>query len=143
MTAAALSLPGIGRPPRGGLAGLGRLLHSEWTKIRSVRSSFWALAILTVTANGYGKRTPLDDYRKQNRGGQGVITIRTSDRNGPVIGVGQVTDPDEVMLIKCFDSADDGRARFVPHAAFVDPTTPAGALPRESIELRTLAFYEA
>jgi hypothetical protein len=48
---------------------------------------------------------------------------------------------DEVMLIKCFDSADDGRARFVPHSAFVDPTTPAGALPRESIELRTLVFY--
>jgi len=48
---------------------------------------------------------------------------------------------DEVMLIKCFDSADDGRARFVPHAAFVDPTTPAGAPPRESIELRTLVFY--
>jgi hypothetical protein len=48
---------------------------------------------------------------------------------------------DEVMLIKCFDSADDGRARFVPHAAFVDPTTPADALPRESIEIRTLVFY--
>jgi len=48
---------------------------------------------------------------------------------------------DEVMLIKCFDSVDDGRARFVPHAAFVDPTTPADALPRESIELRTLVFY--
>ena len=49
---------------------------------------------------------------------------------------------DEVMLIKCFDSVDDGRARFVPHASFVDPTTPQGALPRESIELRTLVFYE-
>jgi hypothetical protein len=49
---------------------------------------------------------------------------------------------DEVMLIKCFDSADDGRARFVPHSAFVDQTAPAGALPRESIELRTLVFYE-
>jgi hypothetical protein len=48
---------------------------------------------------------------------------------------------DEVMLIKCFDSAEDGRARFVPHAAFEDPTTPPGALPRESIELRTLVFY--
>jgi hypothetical protein len=48
---------------------------------------------------------------------------------------------DEVMLIKCFDSIDDGRARFVPHAAFVDPTAPADALPRESIELRTLVFY--
>ncbi len=49
---------------------------------------------------------------------------------------------DEVMLIKCFDSVDDGRARFVPHSAFVDQTAPAGALPRESIELRTLLFYE-
>jgi len=49
---------------------------------------------------------------------------------------------DEVMLIKCYDSADDGRARFVPHSAFVDPTTPAGAPPRESIELRTLVFYD-
>jgi len=55
--------------------------------------------VLTVTANGYGKRTPLDDYRKQTRGGSGVITIRTSDRNGPVIGVAQVRDNDEVMLI--------------------------------------------
>jgi hypothetical protein len=50
---------------------------------------------------------------------------------------------DEMMLIKCFDSADDGRARFAPHSAFTDPTTPPGALPRESIELRTLVFYGA
>jgi DNA gyrase subunit A len=55
--------------------------------------------ILSVTRNGYGKRTPLDDYRLQRRGGQGIITIRTSARNGPVIGVAQVTDEDEVMLI--------------------------------------------
>jgi hypothetical protein len=48
---------------------------------------------------------------------------------------------DEIMLFKCYDSAEDGRARFVPHSAFVDPTTPAGAPPRESIELRTLVFY--
>jgi hypothetical protein len=49
---------------------------------------------------------------------------------------------DEIMLIKCYDSIDDGRARFVPHSAFVDPTTPAGAPPRESIELRTLVFHD-
>jgi hypothetical protein len=48
---------------------------------------------------------------------------------------------DEVMLIKCYDSVADGRARFVPHSAFVDPTTPQGSPPRESIELRTLLFY--
>jgi hypothetical protein len=48
---------------------------------------------------------------------------------------------DEVMLIKCYDSAENGAARFVPHTAFVDPNTPANALPRESIELRTLVFF--
>jgi hypothetical protein len=49
--------------------------------------------------------------------------------------------PDEIMLIKCFDSLDDGRARFVPHSAFADPSTRDDALPRESIELRTLLFF--
>jgi hypothetical protein len=48
---------------------------------------------------------------------------------------------EEILLIKCYDSLEDGRARFVPHSAFVDPTTPAGAPPRQSIELRTLVFY--
>jgi hypothetical protein len=48
---------------------------------------------------------------------------------------------DEVLLLKCFDSATDGRARFAPHTAFADPTTPPDALPRESIELRTLVFH--
>jgi DNA gyrase subunit A len=55
--------------------------------------------ILTATENGYGKRTPLGDYRLQRRGGQGVITIRTSERNGPVVDVAQVVDDDEVMFI--------------------------------------------
>jgi len=55
--------------------------------------------ILTVTERGYGKRTPLDDYRLQKRGGQGVITIRTTDRNGQVVGVAQVVGDDGVMLI--------------------------------------------
>jgi hypothetical protein len=48
---------------------------------------------------------------------------------------------DEVLLLKCYDSEIDGRARFAPHTAFTDPTTPANALPRESIELRALVFH--
>ena len=55
--------------------------------------------ILTVTERGYGKRTPLEAYRVQKRGGQGVITIRTTQRNGQVVGVAQVFDDDQVMLI--------------------------------------------
>ena len=48
----------------------------------------------------------------------------------------------EVLLLKCFDSKTDGRARFAPHSAFADPTTPEDAPPRESIELRTLVFHK-
>jgi len=55
--------------------------------------------ILTVTEKGYGKRTPLEDYRVQKRGGQGIITIKTTARNGPVVGVAQVVDEDQLMLI--------------------------------------------
>jgi DNA gyrase subunit A len=55
--------------------------------------------ILTVTERGYGKRTGLDEYRVQSRGGIGIINIQTSERNGKVVGVTQVTDDDELMLI--------------------------------------------
>ncbi len=55
--------------------------------------------ILTTTERGYGKRTPLADYRPQRRGGQGIINIRANERNGPVIGIAQVMIDDDVMLI--------------------------------------------
>ncbi len=55
--------------------------------------------ILTATEKGFGKRTQLDEYRAQARGGSGVISIKTSDRNGQVVGAIQVTDDDEMMLI--------------------------------------------
>ena len=48
---------------------------------------------------------------------------------------------EDVLLLKCYDSAMDGRARFTPHTAFADPNTPPDAAPRESIELRTLVFH--
>jgi hypothetical protein len=50
---------------------------------------------------------------------------------------------DEALLLKCFDSRTDGIARFAPHSAFTDPTMPADAPPRESIEVRTLVFHRA
>jgi len=56
-------------------------------------------AVLTATANGYGKRTPLADYPKHHRGGQGVISIQVNERNGEVVGAGLVKDEDEIMLI--------------------------------------------
>jgi hypothetical protein len=49
---------------------------------------------------------------------------------------------EEALLLKCYDSVSDGRTRFGPHTAFVDPTTPPDATPRQSIELRTLVFHK-
>ncbi len=55
--------------------------------------------ILTVTENGYGKRTQEDEYRVQGRGGKGVIDIKTTERNGRVVGAVQVRDDDQVMIV--------------------------------------------
>jgi DNA gyrase subunit A len=55
--------------------------------------------ILSVTENGYGKRTPADEYRLQGRGGSGVINVKTTERNGKVTSIAQVTEESEVMLI--------------------------------------------
>jgi DNA gyrase subunit A len=55
--------------------------------------------IMTATANGYGKLTPLEEHPVQGRGGQGVICIQTSERNGRVVGALQVSPEDELMLI--------------------------------------------
>jgi DNA gyrase subunit A len=55
--------------------------------------------ILTVTENGYGKRTPMSEYPTKGRGGKGMKSIKTSDRNGDQVGAVLVNDTDEVMLI--------------------------------------------
>ena len=55
--------------------------------------------ILIATENGYGKRTAIDDFPVQGRGGQGVIAIQTTERNGRTVGSAQVRDEDEIMLI--------------------------------------------
>ncbi len=56
-------------------------------------------AILTVTENGYGKRTALSEYPAKSRGTKGVVSIKVSERNGAVVGAVQVGDNDEIMLI--------------------------------------------
>jgi DNA gyrase subunit A len=56
-------------------------------------------AILTVTANGYGKRTALEDYPAKSRATKGVVSIKVSERNGLVVGAVQVEEPDQIMLI--------------------------------------------
>jgi DNA gyrase subunit A len=55
--------------------------------------------LLVAGENGIGKRTPFDDYRKQKRGGKGIITMKTGDKTGRVVGALTVTEADELMLI--------------------------------------------
>ncbi|MEY4768704.1 MAG: hypothetical protein RL637_1343 [Pseudomonadota bacterium] len=55
--------------------------------------------VLNITENGFGKRTTVDKFRQQSRGGQGVIAIQTSERNGKVVGALLVNDQDELMII--------------------------------------------
>jgi DNA gyrase subunit A len=55
--------------------------------------------VLAVCERGYGKRTPLEEFRQQNRGGKGIILIDASERNGPVVGIALVGPNDEVMLV--------------------------------------------
>lgn len=56
------------------------------------------MTILTVTERGYGKRTELEEYRSQLRGGSGIINIKVTEKNGPVVGIAQVRDEDELMI---------------------------------------------
>lgn len=57
------------------------------------------MTILTVTENGYGKRTDINEYRLTNRGGKGVINIKPTSRNGNVVGVKEACDTDELMIV--------------------------------------------
>jgi DNA gyrase subunit A len=55
--------------------------------------------ILAISENGYGKRTLVDSYRKTHRGAKGVITIKTTERNGHLISLMEVVDNDDLMII--------------------------------------------
>jgi len=69
--------------------------------------------LFTVTENGYGKRTEIGEYRCQSRGGKGVITIKTTERNGCVVDIKHVSDENDLMLI-----TDQGKILRVPVAGF-------------------------
>jgi DNA gyrase subunit A len=55
--------------------------------------------LLVITELGFGKRTPLSEYRDQSRGGKGIKTIKVTQKNGPIIGIKVVQDDDELMII--------------------------------------------
>ncbi len=86
---------GMGRNAYG-VRGIGVSKDDYVVSMVVVKRSTW---LLTVTERGYGKRSSIEDYRITNRGGKGIINIRTSDRNGEVIAVKEVVEQDELMII--------------------------------------------
>src|SRR5262252_4709997 len=85
--------PGAGATTPGAAAG--GVKPEEVADLVPVKGSL----ILSVTENGYGKRTPADEYRLTNRGGKGVINVKTTERNGKVTAIAQVAEDSQVMLI--------------------------------------------
>ena len=79
------------------------------------------------------------DLKYRDRTGE-IYSIRHNDQHRWYF-IGNM-QADEVMLLKCFDSLEDGRARYTAHSAFRDPAAPADTLPRRSIEARTIAFFD-
>jgi len=87
----------VGRPGKG-VIGI-RLGKSDQVMGMEVVDPSKKQTLVTACVNGYGKRTALTEYRDQNRGGSGIITIKTSDRNGEVVGIKLVTDEDDLMFM--------------------------------------------
>ncbi len=87
----------VGRPSRG-VRGITLSADDEVVGLQSVTANT-ALALVTVTENGYGKRTDIGEYRVQSRGGKGIITIKTSERNGHVVAIRMVGDESDLMFI--------------------------------------------
>jgi DNA gyrase subunit A len=87
----------MGRPARG-VRGMTLEGDDEVIGLQSVTDNT-ALALVTITENGYGKRTNIGEYRVQSRGGKGIITIKTSARNGKVVNIMMVDDESDLMFI--------------------------------------------
>lgn len=82
-----------------GAAGVRGMKLPDGIRIVSLIVADRTAQVLTACANGFGKRTPVDDFRLQGRGGFGTIAIQTSDRNGELVAAVQVHDSDDLMLI--------------------------------------------
>jgi DNA gyrase subunit A len=101
------------------------------------------VAVLTVTERGYGKRTPLDEYRLQGRAGKGIIDIKTGGRNGSVVGMLQVREGDDLLLVTtkgkmirmhAADVTSQGRNTMGVRIIDLDPDDQVGSLARVEAE---------
>jgi len=100
-------------------------------------------ALLTVTERGYGKRTPLDEYRLQGRAGKGIIDIKTGGRNGTVVGMVQIREGDDILVVTskgkiirvhAADVPSQGRNTWGVRVIDLDPDDQVGSVARVEAE---------
>ncbi|KAK1223275.1 hypothetical protein PQX77_013863 [Marasmius sp. AFHP31] len=100
----------------------------------------WPLAVCDFRSVNWEKDLFPADVKFPDRDGQTFVVKYNPEHKWKYV---RGLTPEEIILIKCHDSIEDGSvAVLTPHTAFEDPTTPAGTPPRESIELRALVFYD-
>jgi DNA gyrase subunit A len=87
------------RPMGRAAAGVKGIELEEGDQVIAAEVTQEGVTILTVTERGYGKRTPLEEYRLQGRAGKGIIDIKTGGRNGNVVGMLQVRDEDDLLVV--------------------------------------------
>jgi DNA gyrase subunit A len=87
------------RPMGRGAAGVRGIELDEGDEVIAAEVVQEGVTILTVTERGYGKRTPLEEYRLQGRAGKGIIDIKTGGRNGNVVGMLQIRDEDDILVV--------------------------------------------
>ncbi len=90
---------GMAITPKPGAAQMGKEKDKKKEDANGVIIAPKGTLILSVTENGYGKRTPADEYRLQSRGGKGVRNVKTTERNGKVVSISQVSEDSDVMII--------------------------------------------
>jgi DNA gyrase subunit A len=110
------------------------------------------VSILTVTVRGYGKRTPLDEYRLTGRAGKGIIDIKTEGRNGPVVGMLQVREGDDILVVTtkgkiirlhADEVTSQGRNTMGVRIIELDPDDQVGSIARVEAEQATGAESSA
>lgn len=110
---------------------------NEGDKAISMVPYFENTALLVVTINGFGKRTDLDEYKVQNRGGKGVLTYRVTDRTGALVGAMSASEDDDIMLI----SSDGTIIRMhVDEVSILSRVTQGVTLMRTSEENRVVSI---
>jgi len=87
------------RPTGRGTFGVSGISLEKEDRVVSMEMLSQGASLLTVAENGYGKRTAMEEYRLQSRGGKGIITMKTTEKTGRVVGVHQVTDDDQLMMV--------------------------------------------